>query len=184
MAEMQEITMAIIRKMFVEVIEQLTGYTRGRVLVETMADRRPVDGKPYCTLWFKNLEPLTYSEGDWQLDTDEPIQYQDNETLAMLQISFWGDDAFSEAYRLSQLFHAAARQFDLWRVVGYAGIDQVQDISTSYGAKIQQRAFFNLSFYVCLGRKIPADYFDKSQWGIELPAQNYEEHFVLPIQGV
>lgn len=179
-------TWLAVRKLFVESTEALTGYARGRVLVETMSDRRPADGAPYCTLWFKNLEPLAVNVGDFYFDyeTEDPdktidaVQVLDNESFCTVQFSFWGNGAYNEATRFMQTLHAQRRYHDLWRVVGFAGIDAVQDISAQYGAKIQQRAFFNLDFYVCLGRALPADWFDVSQWGIALPKnKDYKEEF-------
>jgi hypothetical protein len=70
---------------------------------------------------------------------------------------------------------------DLWRGIGYAGIDSVQDISTQYGAKIQQRAYFNFDFYVYFGRSYPVDYFKLSSWRQVLRTQNnYQEQWDYP----
>lgn len=178
-----KITAPRVRKLFVEATETLTGYERGRVLIETYTDRRPADGKPYCTLWFKNLEPLPVNVGDWyfsDVEEGDAIQIIDNESLCVIQFSFWGPDAYGEAVSFMQTLHAQRRFHDLWRIVGFAGIDSVQDISTQYGGKIQQRAFFDLSYYVCLGRALPADWFDTSRWLIADPAINHKEKWNYP----
>lgn len=179
-----KVTWAQIRKLFVEATEVLTGYARGRVLIETMIDRRPADTGPYCTIWFKNLEPLTVNVGDFYFDftDDEPdaAQVIDNESLCAAQFSFWGQGAYNEATRFMQTLHAQRRFHDLWRIVGFAGLDAIQDVSSEYGGKIQQRAYFTLNFYTCLGRALPADWFDTSKWIVAKPANNnYKESWLL-----
>lgn len=178
-----QIDWPLVRKLFVETTEALTGYGRGRVLVETMTDRRPAEESPYCTLWFKTLTPLVVNVGDFEYEDDDDedaTQIFNNESHATIQFSFWGKGAYNEATRFMQTLHAQRRFHDLWRIVGFSGIDAVQDISTSFGAKIQQRAYFNLDYYVCLGRALPADWFDTSKWKIKLPANNkYEEKWLF-----
>lgn len=96
------VTWPVIRKLFVEATEVLTGYGRGRALVETMTDRRPTEGSPYCTLWFKSLEPLPVNVGDFYFDDEEApdaTQLIDNESLCTVQFSFWGNGAFAEAHQ-------------------------------------------------------------------------------------
>lgn len=167
-----QITPEAVTKLFVEVTEALTGYGPGRVLVETKADRRPQDKAPYATLWFKLMEPLPQNEGDWYYESleydnnEQAAQVLDNETLCTLQFGFWGDDAYHEAIKLMHALQNANRQFDLWRIVGFAGFDSVQDISVQYGAKIQQRAYFNMDFYVCFGRCYDVDWFKVSNWNL------------------
>lgn len=184
-----KVTPIAVRKLLVDVMQAITGYKVGRVLVETKADRRPQDGSPYCTLWFKNSEPLVQNDGDYYIDTPDyssdvnGVQVLDNETLVTVQINFWGDGAYDEALKACQTLQNAQRFFDLWRVIGYAGIDSVQDISVQYGAKIQQRAYFNFDFYVCYGRMYPLEYFKISQWQITEPehtdpaGEEYTEEF-------
>lgn len=178
-----KVTPQAVRKLLVDVMQTITGYAAGRVLIETKADRRPQDRAPYCTLWFKNSELLVQNNGDYYIDTPDytsdvdGMQVLDNETLVTVQINFWGDGAYDEALAASHALQNAQRFFDLWRVLGYAGIDSVQDISVQYGAKIQQRAYFNLDFYVCYGRMYPLEYFKISQWSIKTPERNYEEKF-------
>ena len=170
-------TWPVVRKLLVETTERLTGYERGRVLVETKTDRRPADGNPYVTIWFKSLEPLSVNEGNVYIDEEEQHQVIDNESFCTVQFNFWGDDAYTEALKFMQSLHARQREFDLWQILGFSGIDSVQDISQQYGGKIQQRAFFNLSFYVLLGRVFPVEWFNISQWIIE--TQNHAEQWEL-----
>lgn len=181
-----QVSMPVVRKLLVETTEVLTGYPRGRVIVETLNDRRPVDGSPYCTLWFKRVEPLVMGPGVTFFDpndtanTEQAIQVFNNESHCTVQFSFWGDSALTEAVQFMQQLHSDMRFADLWQILGYSGVDQIQDISTEYGAKIQQRAYFNLDFYVCLGRALPLDWFNVSQWTITMALVNNSD-FTLTI---
>lgn len=176
-----------VRKLLVDVMQRVTALPNGRVLIETKADRRPSEGL-YCTLWFKELTPLVQNDGDFEYNTDEPTtelitQTLDHESLCTVQLTMWGDDAYDRVTDAMQALQNAQRQFDLWQILGFAGFDSVQDISVQYGAKIQQRAFVNLHYYACLGKKYPSDWFDVSQWEMNLPAKNYKEEFILPKGG-
>lgn len=177
-----ETNQKFIGALFVHTLQQITGLPAGRVIIETKADRRPPEGL-YCTVWFKELEPLVQNEGDFEYpldsyDNDEPAtQILDNESHCVVQIEMWGDDAYARAIDAMQALQNSQRFEDLWRVIGFAGIDYVRDISVQYGAKIQQRAYFNLSYYVCLGKKYPADWFKDTQWVLSLAALDYNENW-------
>lgn len=40
------------------------------------------------------------------------------------------------------------------------------DLSAPLGGRIQQRAFFDMTFYALFGRAYPLEWFDASQWAI------------------
>ena len=163
----------------VRVFEAITGLGEGRVLRENYNDRRPKGGL-YCTLWFKNASPLQQNDGDFEIDEEsgELIQTLRNETLFTAQVSFWGPLAYEAALSAASALQNSERWADLWRIIGYAGIDDVQDISTAYLGQVQPRAFFNFNFYVCLGVKYSSGWFDKSKWRIKEPEHNYTEDFI------
>lgn len=177
-------TPEVVQKLLQEVTCAMTGYDADHVLIETKADRRPQDTKPFASLWFKNAEPLRQDQGDIYIDQDAPdsedgIQVLDNETLFTVQFNFWGRGAYSTALSVVSALQNARRFFDLWRLIGFAGIDAVQDISAVYGAQVQQRAYFNCDFYACFGRKYPVDWYKVSQWELDVPDVSYKETFKL-----
>lgn len=140
----------------------------GRVLVETQAGPRPPSGV-YATLWWKSQEVLRQDWGTFTLPEsprDDGIQHLDNESLCIMQITVRGPHAYSLASEARYSLDAAERFFDLWRVLGFAGCGPVTDLSAAFGGRVQQRAFFDLSFYALFGRAYPLEWFDASQWGI------------------
>lgn len=171
-----------IEKLLVGILERVTGLAKGRVIIEGKDGPRPPDGL-YCTLWWKDAIPEPQNEGDFTYDGPEceydkspPItQHLRNESYCTVQISFWGAGAFDMALATVAALQNAQRWFDLWRVLGYGGVDRVQDISAAFRGRIQGRSFFNLSFYACFGTSFPADWFDSAAW--EIAAQGTTDHF-------
>lgn len=180
MAEKNTVTADVLNDTLVEVFENLTGLGKGRVLRENYGDRRPPSGL-YCTLWFKTAEPLQQNNGDFEYDEASGVFVQTlrNETYFTVQVSFWGPGAYEAALKAVSALQNSQRWADLWKIIGYAGVDAVQDISTAYLGKIQQRAFFNFNFYVCLGAAYPADWFNKLTVKLNLPEHNYTEDIIL-----
>jgi len=159
-----EATPASVRKLLVETMETIACLKPGRVLVEGKTDHRPSEGL-YCTLWFKRARPEAYNDAEEYEDIYNPDVFHErlrNETLVEVQVSFWGDGAQDAALETVSRLHRSAREKDLWRVIGFAGVDSVQDIPSVYEGQIRQRALFNLQFYVCYGRRYPAECFDVS----------------------
>lgn len=174
------VTPEVLNNTLVAVFEDITGFDKGRVLRENYNDRRPSGGL-YCTLWLKSAEPLPQNDGDFEIDeiTGDMEQTLRNETYFTVQVSFWGSRAYEAALSAVSALQNSQRWADLWRIIGFAGIDRVQDISTAYLGKIQPRAFFNFNFYVCLGAKYPADWFTKFTLRLNMPEHNYTEDFLL-----
>lgn len=141
-----------------------------RVLIETKTGPRPMDGSAYCTLYWKDQEVLPQFDGDMVFapveDEDEypfinGIETRENEALCIVRFSVWGNDAYRLASELRYALDSANRNFDLWTVLGFAGVGNVQDLSVEFGGKIQQRAFIELSFYACFGRRYDLDWFNR-----------------------
>ena len=181
MSTFRVLTLAEVRKILVDVFTKISGLEDGRVLIETKADRRPSDGKPYITLWTKNVEYycendgfFTFPEGIPSEHTEEAaIQYMDHEVLITVQVSVWGDGAQDIAGSLVGHLQNSNRWADLWKLFGFSNTGPLQDLSLTYGAKIQQRALFNFDFYAHLGQTYDVDWFYNSQWDLALPSRGY-----------
>ena len=138
------------------------------MVVETQAGPRPPSGV-YATLWWKGQELLQQGMGDFTLPEspeDEGVQSLGNEALCTVQVSVRGPNAYSLASEARYGLEAAERFFDLWRVLGFAGCSPVTDLSAPLGGRIQQRAFFDMTFYALFGWAYPLEWFDASQWAI------------------
>ena len=182
-----------VKQLLVSTLEKITALPPGRVIRETEAGPRPSSGL-YCTLWWKTFEPLPQNGGDYaenpqyegqpdDYDKTHPIiQHLRNETWCEVQINFWGAGAFDLAVQTLQALQSDARWFDLWKVLGFGGVDAVQDISTAFRAQIQSRCFFTLSFYACFGGDYPAEWFDTSQWEIACSGQVQEFEYSKEIK--
>lgn len=162
------LTVDAVNTLLVDYLTAFFQWKSGRVLVETQADARPPSGV-YATIWWKEQELLPQNFGSFtppETEMEEGIQTLDNETLCTVRITLRGPKAYNLASEVRYSLEAAERWFDLWRVLGFSGCSTVTDLSGSYGGRIQQRAFFDLSFYAMFGRTYPLDWFDASQWQV------------------
>ena len=179
---------ALLRHFVMEILD----FADERVLIETKAGPRPADGAPYATLYWRNQELLPQFDGDMTFtpteDEDEfpfvdckGIETRENPALCTVRFSVWGNDAYNLASELRYALDSANRNFDLWTVLGYAGVGNVQDLSAAFGGKIQQRAFIELSFYACFGRRYDLDWFNRVPFAINKENHIYpKEHQPCP----
>lgn len=162
-----------IKDLLVEVMERITGL-KDRVVIETETGPRPGEGL-YCSLWFKGFEPLPQNVGDYRTEADEDgeslsmVQHLRNETYCTVQVTFRGTGAFEAATASIGWLQMDGRNFDLWKILGFGGVDALQEISMQYQGRIEPRCFFDLSFYACLGADYPVDWFDTSIWHVGEP---------------
>jgi hypothetical protein len=166
------ITPVLIRNLLVDMVQTSLGYPDGRVLVENMTDRRPSDGV-YATVWVKRTRFLVQNDGDF--DGVGLNQVLHNECLITAQFSIYGADAYGECIRLSNAVHSGQRWTDLWRYLGYAGQSEVVDISMMYGAQIQQRCMFEVTFYAYMGSRFPSDFFTSANMYIQQDNKAYDD---------
>ena len=162
----------------VHVLESATGLGSGKVILEggNQGPRPASDSQDslYCSLWWKRMEPLPQNTGDYADNTDPcdydnagPItQHLRNETWCTVQVSFRGASAFSKAVEAAAALQNDERFFDLWKILGYGGIESIQDATAPFRGGVQPHAFFNLSFYACFGSEHQAEWFRNSQWAI------------------
>lgn len=162
------LTVNAVNTLLADYLTSVFQWEAGRVGVETQAGPRPPSGV-YATLWWKGQELLQQGMGDFTLPESpeaEGVQSLGNEALCTVQVSVRGPDAYSLASEARYSLEAAERFFDLWRVLGFAGCGPVTDLSGPLGGRIQQRAFFDMTFYALFGRAYPLEWFDASQWVI------------------
>jgi len=180
MRPITEITPALVRALMVAVVEKAAELD-GRVFIETKMDRRSFDS-PYCTLWFKSLLFERQDLGKFippENENDEGRLLMPNLSYGTIQISLWGNGAYDRAVKIGQDLQSAERWWDLWSVIGFSDVDEVRDISAEYGAKIQQRAYFDFRFYVCFGRLHEVGWFNRVAASLSLPDKPYFKEWVM-----
>jgi len=139
----------------VRMFSELTDFPEERILIETFADRRPTDG-PYISIYFFRVKPLWDADPEWDEKLKQWI-YQ-GETFYSVQVSFWGENAFSRAQGLQYLFNHNCRNYDLFSWLGGSAIDTVEDASMVTGGHVLQHAFFKMHFYAKMGTRVPHDW--------------------------
>lgn len=148
-------------------IMDVTGFGPDAVLIETRTGPRPVDRGPYVTIYWREQDLLPQFDSPFSQPADDAgagAESLKNETYCTVRITVRGDDAYNIASELRYQLDRGQRAFELWHVLGYAGTSNVTDLSAVYGAKVQQRAFIDLSFYAAFGRTYPLDWFDRAPW--------------------
>jgi hypothetical protein len=141
-----------------------------------MIDRRPADGAPYATVLIKRTKFLVQTSGDFETNlVGEFSETLHNECVITAQFSVYGSNAYQECVRLSNAIHSSQRWTDLWRYLGYAGQSELMDVSMSFGAQMQQRCLFDVSFYAQMGSKFPADFFTNANMYVEVDEKSFNE---------
>lgn len=144
----------------------VTGLPPDYVLVETRNRPRPPDDKPYITMYWKDNDLLPHFEGDFIVPEGEEDgqEYNEHDAHCTVRLTVRGKDAYNIACNIRRAMDASERQFDLYNVIGFSGATGPTDLSATYGGQVQQRAFTDLSFYVCFGKLYPLAWFNKVPW--------------------
>lgn len=143
-------------------IMDVTGLADNAVLIETRTGPRPMDIGPYVTILWREQDLLPQFDSPYDAAAEEETLR--NEAYCTVRITVRGDNAYNIASELRYQIDRGQRAFELWHLLGYAGTTNVTDLSAVYGAKVQQRAFIDLSFYAAFGRRYPLDWFEQVPW--------------------
>lgn len=161
----------------VEAVEQLlrsfvvyvTELPDSYVIIETKARPRPKDDRPYVTLYWLEQELLTQLDGDYEfsppeLFAKEGVERRENAAHCTVRITTRGPGSYSITSAIRYAIDSSNRSFDLWPILGYAGVTNITDLSAVYGGKVQQRSFIDFSFYAAFGRRYELSWFSSSPW--------------------
>lgn len=174
--ELSPITITAIENLFQEVVTAVTGEP---CIIEPANGPQPA--KRFCSLDIKTADPMDHRVADFiETDTGDLAERARNETRLSMAAAFWGKEAMTRATSCMHALQSYQRVFDLWRLLGFSGVDPVQATGSAYLGKIQDRAQFTIYFYAALGALYPADWFTASRWGLELPEKPYHEDIILP----
>lgn len=169
-----------LENLLVAVLERVTGLGPGRVLLGGgNAGPRSTDDL-YCSLWWRGIEPLRQNHGAYRgihgpSNPDNPdnpdqsgliTQILDNPAWCDMRVRFQGPGAMRTAVATAGWLQNDDRWFDLWRLVGFGGVNAVMDDGAPFGGHMQSRASFDLSFYAGFGAEYPVAWFDVSQWTV------------------
>lgn len=151
---------AILRAFVCQVLSLPDNY----VLIETKTKPRPMDDRPYVTLyWLEQTlleKNMYYFEQPATPDVD-CTENTVNEAYNTMRFTVRGPNAYNLCSELRYAIESHNRFWDLWRLLGFSGVTNVTDLSAVYGGQVQQRSFIDLSFYACLGKSYPLAWFDK-----------------------
>lgn len=176
-SDLAALTPSIIEDEFQAVLESVLDEP---VLIRSDMDAQP-EG-PYCVIAFVKADPLDHDVEYFPEDEEgvHLVELAREETLCALEISFQGKYAMDRALRCTGFLRNNQRSFDLWRILGFAGLDAVESKGSPYHGKLRERASFRVNFYTAFGAYYPADWFSASQWGLSLPEKPHHEDLQIP----
>lgn len=148
------------------------------VIIEDASGPQPAE--LYCSIGISSIEPSEHAEETSVFRDNQFLEILANKSYCGLKVSFWGKDAFTRAIALQGHIMNSSRFFDLWQKLGFGGMSPAQSISAAYLGQIQERAVFTINFYAAFVAEYNADYFTKSQWGLNLPEKPYTEELLIP----
>lgn len=165
MSDIGLLTVDSINALLRAVVIKSLNLSESHVIIETRNRPRPYDDGLYVTIFWVTQDLLVQGSGDFLYPDNglsEGTQALRNDAFCTVRILTRGTNAYNAASLLRQAFDSADRQWDLYHVVGFAGIESIQDISVNFGGQIQQTAFFDFSFYVCFGAEYSIPWFTRT----------------------
>lgn len=156
----------MVNAILISFILDATGLPVPSVLIETRTSPRPIDASPYVTILWRDQDLLPQFDSPFvqPLGESEGLEDQKNEAWCSVRITVRGNNAYNMASELRYELDRGQRAFELWNMLGFAGVSSVTDLSASYGGKVQQRAFIDLNFYAAFGRRYDMSWFTSVPW--------------------
>jgi hypothetical protein len=152
-----KLTTDLVNKILIEVIKAGTGLKN--VIVETRNAVRP-STENYATIYWQQIDTLPIYNGDNSFDKDTDTELVLLPAQCKVQLSIFGKDAFNTTINLAAFLQSNLVQFSTHNIIGLSNIDTVQDISTTIGGKIEERASVDIQFYCEFNREFTMDYFE------------------------
>lgn len=129
------------------------------VLVEGRVQPRPTDTTAYVTILWLEQELLNQFDGTYIPSAEQ--EYLSNDAYCSVRFTVRGKAAYNLASELRYAIERGDRNWDLYNMIGFGGAGPVVDMSAAFGGKVQQRAHFDMSFYVPFGRTYTLAWFKK-----------------------
>lgn len=138
-----------------------TGYNGAdMVLIEPYNGPRPLQA--YATVHLVTVESQDHAIKQYETRPDGSFAEVVKATSwCRVILQFFGGDAMAKAVKVRTALFSQARLWDLFPTMGMGGIGEIQDISGSYQAKVEQRARFTVDFYADLSAEYDALYIAK-----------------------
>lgn len=156
------ITHATLEALFIHTLSKISGIPVTRWRVGTRAGTRPTEGLFGVITW-KRTEPLKQLEDpEFTQDGDNDPTFTDlNACYCTLEIKVLGENSRNVLSEIMFGLQSINRTWDIWNVVGFGGVTEIQNASTPLGGRIQEWSVMDVSFYVNFERTYLAEYFTK-----------------------
>jgi hypothetical protein len=115
----------------------------------------------YATYRTLAIEGADYPEKEYPVGPDYTENIRDF-PLLRTQIKIIGKDAYFILGKFCALLRSADRYTDLWRFIGLAGVEEVQNIQEYFNGRQQEMAVVHINFYIELDYSKTIDYFDSN----------------------
>lgn len=146
------------------------------VVIENSAEPRP--SGPFGSVKIISVDPEDFEIKEFDPDTEEETLR--GESYISGRIVFYGKGAFDNIRRTINALNSSARQFDLFRIMGFSGFETAKDASVEFEGALEERADVLFFGYAALGGMFPADFFTSSQWGIKVSNALHQDDMIIP----
>ena len=90
-----------------------------------------------------------------------------------------GKDAFYILSKVRTLLRSATRWADLFKLIGYGSVGNVQNVSSEWNGRIQEMAVMDFEFYAPISETTVIDYFTSGEVTITEPIIGYEKQLII-----
>ncbi len=150
-----KLTTDSINQILIALIKSATGLAN--VIVETRNAARPKT-ENYATIYWQNIDTLPIYNADNIFDKTNESETVLLPAYCTVQLSIFGKDALNTTINLAAFLQS--NLVHTQNLLGLSNVENVQDISTSIGGKIEERASVNINFYCEFNREFVMDWFD------------------------
>lgn len=90
-----------------------------------------------------------------------------------------GSNAFAKLASVRAQLRSAARWGDLFSVISYGGVDEVQNVSDSFNGRIREMAILHLEFYGIISETANVDYISSTEIIVTEPSLPFEQTITI-----
>lgn len=153
-------TIREIEKTFASVLRENLYGGEELVVIEPFHGSRPAKPHASIMLVWAHAEPHEVYEYE-DRDDGEFWEGVKGERFCRMRIQFFDTGARQKAIDCQNLLRSSNRNFDIVAITGFGGIGDVQEFSTEYLGKQEERAYLDVEFYANLSAEYKSNWIEK-----------------------
>lgn len=147
-------TVMDVSKAFMRLIRDNVFEGKELALIEPLNGPRP--GVLYCTIGFIRARPFQHPIKRWEQRGDKLYEVIRGTRYCQYRVSFFGVGAYQKAVDCQNWMKSViGAEFTLAPIIGFGQLHEVQEATTRYLGRQEERAFFNVDLYAKFSSEYP-----------------------------